>query len=334
MSMRERKTTVVELQKQYNAIVQETQRQIEKGRTAAGVGADRGTDHLPHDMEFVEPILLEGVPVIKEVKVFAEALLNTYKNYKIGFSSKLQHHWEPHGNYSTFYEAWVYVPGERYARGRIGYGEFRTSQSGCVYMVYNHAIKNHKYRPDRLEYNTFMTTDFSKALKNAYKYLKPYSISDVALMERDAIYDGLRFMLSSKKDEVHSLIRAGLDHDKLLDELRTLVKSGYKFASQQFNDQLVSYFEKKDEYDKLEAKRHKAYYVLVHGDETEIVECADVCRYSTQDVKTLSSQRLKTSDVPVDIAGKVAVISMVGDGCYVEGVGAKVSADAFWVECE
>lgn len=324
MSMRGRKIAVTELQKEYNAIVQEAQQQIEKGRAA-----DKTVG-----IAFVEPILLEGVPVIKEVKVFAEALLNTYKNYKIGFSSKLQHVWERHGDYTKFCEVWVYVPGERYARGRIGFGEFRTSQSDCVYMVYNQSIKNHKYRPDRLEYNTFMTTDFSKALKNAYKYLKPYSLAEVAMMERDAIYDGIRDMIGDKKRAVQEVVRSSLDYDKLMAELRTLVQAGYKFASQQFNDQLVSYFEQKDIAEALDRKSFKAYYVLVHGDDTEIIACDDITSYSEVSVKKGTPQRLKTSDVPVDIAGKVAVLSMVENGRYVEGVGAKVSADAYWVERE
>jgi hypothetical protein len=276
----------------------------------------------------------EGIPMKKPLHDFITRFVTTYKHYRVGVHEGSRTTWVVGRGLVGFSEVSLYVPGERYARGRIGYGDFRVGNGNeDVYMVYNHTISNNKYKPGREQYHMLMTTNQDTALKAVYKNMKPFSLAEIAEEERDDIRRKVTNLQDDRKRAYRNLFD-DMIKGTAMTELRLAYQSGYKFSSMEFAKSLEEYFAKKDESDREIARKHKAQYVYIseaNGEQyAEILECDDAKEYGAAQYG--AQTKVKMSEIPVDIAGKIAVLSMVDDRHYVEGVGMKISTDAYWVE--
>ena len=307
--------------------VMETEMNLKKAEAADQLV---GTDYKP-------PVLHEGFAVPKELKEFIDKFVTTYKHYRVGVSNGLKVRWLHGIDVHEFQEVWLYVPGERFARGRIGYGSFLVDKDNAnVYMVAHHAIRNQKYRPNRDQYYMQMSTKLDVALKHLYKNMKPYTVAEVAEVERTEFGWKLNSAYSQKQQDANSIVNQKLSKN-LLHELITAYKSGYRFTSEDFTRHLEEYIEKRDILKEFENGNRKSIFVSFNDRNGEtyvdIVECADPRESGMVKPNNYSNARtVKLSELPVDISGKVAVLSMLDDYGYVEGVGMKVDAQAFWVE--
>lgn len=287
------------------------------------------------DVGGLRPVYWDGIPVNPRLEALIRKLLSTYKNYKVGITVDSKKSWGINGC-SIYSEVWVYVPNERYARGRIGYGAFFATKEGNTYMVFNHTIMNGKYTTEKQHYHMMLAGKEDTALKNAYKHLKPHTIIDIASRERDSFLWGMRNVLDSKSSEMNSIYDNKLKQNMFI-ELRHALNSGHKFASEDYKQALAQYFEKQDEFNKYKNKPRPAYYVWIKPEKDGEEQTADILECDASigfGYKAGNVVTLKMSDIPVDIAGKIAVLSMVNDKHYVENVGSKVSSDAYWIERE
>ena len=279
----------------------------------------------------------EGIPVSAQVHSFLTKLLTTYKHYKVGVTDDLGMMWhvDAAGNSDrVFSEVWLYVPSERYARGRIGYGEFFATKNGETYMVYNHTIHNNKYNSHREHYHMMLTSKEDAALKLAYKHIKPLGLMDIVHRENHEFLVSMRRTADNKEREADNLFREKIKDNAVI-ELRHALNAGHKFSSEDFKQNLIDFFGKHDEFKAYKSKARSACYVLIRPGEYVSEQMADIltCAVNCQmNFKSENAVTVKMSDIPVDIAGKIAVLSMVNDGHYVEGVGQKVSDDAYWIE--
>ena len=284
---------------------------------------------------------LNGVPLHPKLHEFLLEYFKVYRGISFGVTSKLKWNWYGNNNgHKVFREVWIYKDNERYARGRIGYGGFRVDNDvEGVYMVYDRTIKNNKYRPDRVQHHMMLTTDLKSALKHAYKYLKPYHIMEVAELDRDKFCDSLQQVVHHKYNLAKAFFEDKLTTDNILRELRNMIIAGHKFSPEGFHDNLVTYFSKEDDFLAAKQKNTKAYYVFIRAGEdnesyADIIEATDVARSSYQKATYANPTTVKMENIPVDIAGKLAVINMLEPKHYCEGVGMKISNEAFWVERE
>lgn len=291
--------------------------------------------------ETILSVELNGVPLHPKLHEFLVEYFKVYRGLSFGVTHGTRWHW--YGKYNAHRvcrEVWIYKDNERYARGRIGYGPFRVdNDSEDVYMVYDRTIKNNKYRPDRRQHHMMLTSDVKSALKHAYKYLKPYHIMEVAELDRGNFCDSLQQVVQHKFNLAKAFFEDKLKTDGILRELRNMIVAGHKFSPDSFHDNLVTYFNKQDDLIAAKQKNTKAYYVFIKvGEDNEsyadILEATDIARSSYQTATYTNPTTVKMSDIPVDIAGKLAVINMLEPKHYCEGVGMKISSEAFWVERE
>lgn len=286
---------------------------------------------------------INEVPLHPNLYAFLNEYFKVYKGLSLGVSGGENWYWHGDNNkqHRAYREVWIYKDNERYARGSVGYGPFRVDhESEFVYMVYDRTIKNNKYRPDRYQHHMMLSSDMKSALKHAYKYLKPYHITEVAELDREDYKDSLHQVVYHKQNLAKAFLSDKLDTKDILRELRTMITTGHKFSSENFHNNLVQFFAKQDEADAASKKSTNAYYVFIRpgeGDESyaDILEAKDVGRNVYGNTATyLNPTTVKMSDIPVDIAGKLAVINMLEHKHYCEGVGMKISNEVFWVERE
>ena len=78
---------------------------------------------------------------------------------------------------------WVHMPKDPFCLGWIGYGDFQTTVSADKesYVVYSKNISNWKYGDYNDQYHMAMSVNLNTAVRNAKKYLRPLSTSDMAI---------------------------------------------------------------------------------------------------------------------------------------------------------
>ena len=236
-------------------------------------------------------------------------------------------------------DVWVYLPGERYARGRIGYGKFRMNsrQTGeNSFMVYSRKIQNAKYTPERDQFHMAITSKYENALRSARASLVAYSPLETAGREHSTLTRRIQVLRDEVMYAPRRMVR-DMEASALLMEFTALIDSGYKFSDSIFHKRVLEMVEA----EKLAKQKANdvchAYHVSIRqvGDEqyadiTEAFEVGSGGQWA--EPKYGGTITVLVQDIPYDIAGKLAVLSMNEADHYVEGVGIKVDDTAFWVQ--
>jgi hypothetical protein len=109
------------------------------------------------------------------------------------------------------------------------------------------------------------------------------------------------------------------------------------FLSPEVHRKILEWRKTHEEKQASEDKSSLAHYVTVrlHRDEMvcDVLEKQAVKSRTYVD-KGAQVTTYKMDELPEDIAGKLAALSMVEDGHYVEGVGYRVDSTTFWVASE
>jgi hypothetical protein len=275
---------------------------------------------------------VSGIPVVRELHTFAEAILKANRHLKFGVFGKANTV-HAHGQ-SMYRELAVYMEGHCYALMTVGYGNRDTDDK---FTVYSRTIKNEKFRDDRDQYHMATSDMLDRALKNMKKHLRPYSVMETANLSLAKAQD--RFSESQQRASTaayearHEVLRANTLHT----ELFHLLDMGHTFLSPVVHRQVAEWRKTHDEEKAAEAKGSFAQYVTVrlHRDEMvcDVLEKQAV-RSRTYVDKGAQVTTYKMDELPEDIAGSLAALSMVEDGHYVEGVGYRVDSTTFWVSVE
>ena len=240
-------------------------------------------------------------------------------------------------------KVWVYYPDEPYPMGYIGYGDFRTEVCGDdQYMVASRKITNEKYGDYQDQFRMKMSGNMDTAIRNAKRFLRNFSPHEMAganaKLLRSKANDqpemlGNKFRKSMRELFDHEVgNRTGSFNGRMLTELRHLVDSDHGFVDGEFGHQLKQMFEMGDAWRESFHKTVNVYFVRVFekfGKQTfQVTELDDVRDYEPR----ISDQFLTyTDDLPEDIMGKLAVLSMTEDGNYVDDVGMRVDQGMFYV---
>lgn len=236
----------------------------------------------------------------------------------------------------------VYMDDYPFDFGRIGYKDYSVkkdyNKTENSFGIYSRKIKNPKYGEGRDQFHMVMTASPDKAIKMASKYLVPYTHRELA----QAFYRNVQgCMVEAKVEADNAKFALGreinfLDADIILSEIANLKAQGVKFKHTEFNqvaDKLDDVIAKVNE---ERARRPSALFVRFRqvGNDTyaDVQNCSDV---RSNDYKPVLSEAIQTynqADLPEDIAGSVAVLSILEDGQYVNRVGQKVDERTFWIE--
>lgn len=274
---------------------------------------------------------VEGIAIDKNLYNYVQEALKVYPHLKFGFTPNCDRVWS--SGTSVMQEVWAYLPGDEYAIVKLGHRDYSLRNEGKLnYAVYSRAIKNEKYSDGRDQYHMAMSDKLDRAVKNLKKYFRPYrpeeitklSVSVFASHISQASYSSMSALGSAERDVRH--------HYGFMREMRTLVETQYAFLDIDFAAKIKSMIVAEDAY---KAKREQ----VIHGYHINIrtvheQHVFDVTRIF--DVRSDRQRKLEpvvvyTPDtLPEELAHKMAALSMLESGKFVEGLGLKVSDVSYW----
>ena len=235
-------------------------------------------------------------------------------------------------------KVWVHMPKDPFCLGWIGYGDFQTTVSAdkLSYVVYSKNISNWKYGDYNDQYHMAMSVNLNTAVRNAKKYLRPLSTSDMALEKYSEMLTHSEKSKSKASNDAYNARSDMLRHSEtkpnaLVEYMRTLVNTGHEFTDKELEGTLLNYFKLEKESIELKNKVINTVFVRVHERfGKQVFDVATVVKdgYSN---KTQSVVNYNRDNLPEDIMGKISALSMVENGHWVDDVGYRVDATLFYV---
>jgi hypothetical protein len=281
------------------------------------------------------PCVVDDILVTAPLVNFCAEIRKINRHVKFGIGKGLK---KPRGfdGPNKFAELYVYMDGHTYAMMRIGYADYsiRSSHSS-KYMVYARTIKNEKFRESNDQYHMAIADSVERAVKNAKKYMRPYSPVECANMSLDAVrnnFSSVGVLVSARLYDGRTGV---MESRHLRTELFHMLDIGYEFLSLEFRDQIVKWRETRQADQEAKSRALHAYYVNVriHREEMicDVIEVLDANKRSRLE-SDVAVTTYKMEDLPEHIGGNLAALSMVEDGHYVDGLGLRVDGSTFWVQ--
>jgi hypothetical protein len=288
----------------------------------------------------------EDTPVTEELKSYLEAISKAMPRIKFtpyDYTHASATVFDDTGVYQTTKNFRVakafllYMDEYPFEMGRVSYGDHSVNTNGeMTYAVYSRRISNAKYATHRDQHWMIMASDMKKAIKNVSKYVVRYTTKELARALFEPFYNNLGRALSRAQSNVSDAIKTVKYNDSaLLTELQHLIRSNVQFATPEFT-QLAKDLPKLTE-ELFEQKNHKPDGVFVSfrkvGDDTYAEMCvAQNARGSYQPKFTEEVIECKVDELPPEISGNIAVLNILENDSYVDGIGAKIDDTHFWLE--
>ena len=299
---------------------------------------DRDLHNDPQSADW--PFKLDGIPVRREVYDLGTELRRSYHGFRFhatrGDNSVVQVQ-SDEGVVKKFYtDVTVYIEGSDYVVGVIGHGKKYGIKEvdKSVYMIQSRKINNEKFAEHRDQYWMSFVADHKKAVRLALSKLVPYSPKEMADITIRDFKDHIERVRSNVHSGVTGLISPLSDRNILMREMRNLIAQNTMFVTEEFQKAAAGFIKAEEEWNEVRNKPVHGYYVYVRmvGSEqwVDIVEATDAQKYHSVEHCPVTS--MPVSDVPEDIQGKVAVLSMGALGQYMQGVGVRTTEKSFWLE--
>jgi hypothetical protein len=280
----------------------------------------------PHGVQVIDEI-----PCIDDLAQFARAIRKTNRHVKFGITRRSKFAWAS----EKHMELCVYMEGDMYAMATIGYSNYSVGKDTTAsnkFMVASRTIKNEKYKDNRDEYHMTMTDTLDRAVKNAAKYIRRYTTLEVAAISHERIRHKLRAPAGKANSNLYDAKRHVRDHMNLETELLVLLESGYSFISHELRDAITELRDAQKANTEAKNMSKACYFVTVRLQNDDMM-CDVVRLHSYEDIKNGTDPTVvyKMEELPEELAGRIAVLSMVEDDQYVDNVGIRVNSSTFWV---
>jgi hypothetical protein len=298
------------------------------------------SERLKHN----QAIKYGGVYIREELLEFINALAPL--GYKFAPSVSSQYAYMG-GSVYMYYELEVYREGDERTLGRIGYANIgRNSNPKMAYTVYSRVIKNAKVRISNWRYNVKASAKLSLAIKHAKMFLRIYSphevcsssLLDAVHYARSEMSDAQNLSTSMSRDILYSA------KEDVMKVLLSVHRGEVAMLPASMKEQLEKYRTynelHKEELNRIRPAYHVNIHGLPHAQKASIIEVANItdAKYGFGKVECVSNDTPVTvvdmADIPEDIMGRIAVLSMNDDGHYISGLGYKVSKKSYWIERE
>lgn len=273
-----------------------------------------------------------GLPATRQLAEFCYEVRKIARGVKFAATRNGKATWlEGHQLVS---EVWVYYPDDEFAFARIGYADYSVSGTNSKYGVYSRHIENQKFGDDREQRHMVLSDDLARAVRNFKKYLRRYSLQETATMRLGDFQSKISALTWGAANDFQTARSSVLDHPSFYDEMRFLITRGHSFVNPAFGLSLVEMLEKmKVAKDKADAI-HDVYYVSARnqGDEQvfDVLSMSNIKGSNNkQSHHSLSPAEVEALDA--ELPQKIAALSMLEDGGFVEGLGMRVSAKTYWV---
>jgi hypothetical protein len=281
--------------------------------------------------------MLDGIPMKPQLHAFCTELRKKFPKVKFHFNSDYN---KISNTQLVVADVLVYVDDCDYVLGRIGHGYYGMNTNNDVpeFMVESRKIKNDKYAEYRDQYHRVFTKDMDKALKNAQRYLLPYSPNELLLATFGAFKDKLETKKMVADRAFEQAIGSLTGYQVLAAELENLVNQGVKFSTSPFQLHVEEAVAKYQHRQYMRNKQTRSYFITIRmiGD-TQVVDVATCHDYKGksplyQDFFEESFKVMNVDDLPEDIKAKIATLMLVDVNQHIDGVGIRASERSFWVE--
>lgn len=283
------------------------------------------------------PHTFEGYPVRPEMLAYLTALKESMPLLKFVPNKKHPYAWDKDGTsvIYLFHEFLTYLDSNPVCLGKVGCGQYGTTKRvqnpERRFMVASRKIENSKYGTSREEYHMALTKDIKTSVRNARKYLVPMTHAEIARN----LYGDIKSSVNKVRDVPVKALEDLVDKISrmrrvdLMREIRSLTLQGVEFKSQEFQEASNQCVELLDQYEEENRRKIELLFVRVRnvGDEQYIDVSGDLETYATNDLRTY-----RIDELPQDIAGSIAVLSILEEGQYVARVGRKVDDNMYWIE--
>ena len=286
--------------------------------------------------------LVDDLPLDHSLAKFCKEVRKANPRLKLGIRSGMAHRrirvdveWRS----SSFFpltilcEVWLYLPEQPYALMRLGYKDYATTSTGNnTYGVYSRLISNRKYKSGQQQC-MLMSNDMERAVKNAKTVMRPYIPQEIVQVHLNAFVGSVK----SEAEEMNSTATTAayeVRHDtNVMQELTHLLESGYQFLSDELRKKIAAYVDARKAAREHNAKARHAWFVTVTTRQDvrqfDVIEMFDVHKPVPvmRDAQTYADETL-----PEEIAGKMAVMTMIEVGARVPDVGMRATETTFYVE--
>ena len=279
---------------------------------------------------------LNGQQIIGELKNFCLAIERSMRGVKTVIR--------------TANSAWVYMEGEDMAMGWIGYGDFQTSQAAVhkKYAVYARGIRNMKYNDMNEQHYMRVALRMDVALKHAKTYLRRYSTTETGEALFRPVKKAVREVASAAgraytECKVAVGVKADAYNDKparaIIRELGYMVQSGHKFMDAELGANIEAMLDAKKIFARFQDNDivpmdFVRAYTMDYGEQrVDTIRIKDITSYRF-DTDTEQQRTWLAKELPEELMGKVAVMSMCENEEFVEDVGYKVSENMFYLYAE
>lgn len=283
------------------------------------------------------PHTFEGYPVRPEMLAYLTALKESMPLLKFVPNKKHPYAWDKDGTgvIYLFHEFLTYLDSNPVCLGKVGCGQYGTTKRvqnpERRFMVASRKIENSKYGTSREEYHMALTKDIKTSVRNARKYLVPMTHAEIARN----LYGDIKSSVNKVRDVPVKALEDLVDKISrmrrvdLMREIRSLTLQGVEFKSQEFQEASNQCVELLDQYEEENRRKIELLFVRVRnvGDEQYVDVSGDLETYATNDLRTY-----RIDELPQDIAGSIAVLSILEEGQYVARVGRKVDDNMYWIE--
>ena len=274
-----------------------------------------------------------GVPVSYNLMLYMEELAKAMPHVTF----------HPRVNDSSEYinKFYAVMDNSPYALGSVGYGDISISKSGSATpWVRSRKIANGKFASHRDQYTTVAPKDIKKAVKEARKYLVPYTNAEIIHYMYDKVRDEAVKHVDKSSQKAQDLCkryaRGWGVHSEFMEEMKHLKDSGFKFVTPFFHDAMRDIDEAYAEW--MEVRKYAPAMTFVRIEEGEyprihVIKGTDNLREAFKfHTEHAVESSYSVEDLPEDIAGKIAVLQILNDEQYAVRVGYKYSNNIFWIE--
>lgn len=285
-------------------------------------------------------VMFEGLAVTRELERLCGALQRGYRRARFGVTTgTCAGHWLDQNSSSEircFHEMWVYFEDQEYALFKVGYKDYGITVTDEKYGIYARGVHNGRFKSDNPHRYMNFSTSYDKIMAVARGQMRPYTVSEIAKLSHDPIYNNVYQHNSNLKSSVGDFWTNLRNHSQLGQELLNILDSGYTFLSDELKQRVIDYKQSLEVKASIPTAYH-AYFIYVNHDPVynttmcDVLLFTDIHKHESRKKPPAEINRLPLEDLPEDLAGKLAALNMLNIEDFLPDVGIKISDRSFWV---